>query len=68
VFSPASPTIREALTRGRAKVEYAVLAHDYEHLSPLVNPRRSRRGRRRKSEERGDETLRSVNPFLNPAP
>jgi hypothetical protein len=68
VFSPVSPTMREALTSGRAKVEYAVLTYDYEHLSPLVTRRRSRRRRPRKSEERGDETLRSVNPSLNPAP
>ena len=67
VFSLVSPAIREALTTGRAKVEFAVLAHDYEHLSPLVNRRSSRRGRLRKSEERGDETPRSVNPSLNPA-
>jgi hypothetical protein len=68
VFSPVPPTIREALTRGRAKVEYVVLAHDYEHLSPLVNRRSSRRGTLRKSDERGDETARAVNPSLNPAP
>jgi hypothetical protein len=68
VFSPVSPAIQEALTKGRAKVEFAVLAHDYEHLFPLVNRRRSRRRRHRKSEERGDETPRSVNPSLNPTP
>jgi hypothetical protein len=75
VFSPVSPAIREAVTRGRAKVEFAVLAHDYEHLSPLVNRPSSRHRRLRKSEEKEGTRLRAaltrsstrlLNPVVHP--
>jgi hypothetical protein len=67
-LTPVSPVIREALASGRAQIECVVLPHTYEHLSPLVSRRRSRRRGLRKWEEREDETPHSINPSLNPVP
>jgi hypothetical protein len=65
---PVSPAIPEALASGHAQVEYVVLPHTYEHLSPLVTRRRTRRRGLQRWEEKGDETSRSINPSLNPVP
>jgi hypothetical protein len=67
-FTQVSPAVQEALASGRGLVEYTVLPHAYEHLSPLVRRRHPRRRERRRSDERGDETPRIVNPSVNPAP
>src|SRR5262245_4010726 len=67
-FAPVSPVLQEALATGRARVECHVLPHSYEHLSPLVSSQRRRHRRRRMGDEGGDETLRTVNPFVNPGP
>ncbi len=67
-FTPLSPLIQDAIASGRGRVEYVVLPHSYEHLSPLVNRRRVQRRTRRQGDEGGDETPRSLNPFVNPAP
>ena len=45
---PLSPSIPEALASGRARVQSVVLPHSYDHLSPLLTHRRSRRGRAQK--------------------
>jgi hypothetical protein len=65
---PVSPLIPEALVSGRAVIEYVVLPHTYQHLSPLVSRRRAGRRRSQKWDERGDETPHSINPPLDPAP
>ena len=65
---PMSPVIHEALALGRAQVECVVLPHTYQHLSPLVSRRRTRRNRLETWEERGDESPHSINPSLNPVP
>jgi hypothetical protein len=68
VLTEGSTAISEALASGRANVEAVVLPHSYDHLLPLVDQHRSSGLRRRRSEQRGDQTSRGVNPFLNPAP
>jgi hypothetical protein len=67
-LTPVSPIIQDAIASGRGRVEYVLLPHSYEHLSPLVTGRRLRRRTRPLGDERGDETPRSVNPSVNPAP
>jgi hypothetical protein len=67
-LKPISPTIREALAGGSGGVECVLLPHTYDHLSPLVSRRRTRRRGLRKSEEKGDETPHNINPSLNPVP
>jgi hypothetical protein len=68
VLAPGSSEISEALASGRAHVEEVVLPHSYDHLRPVVDQHRPRPHRRRKSEQRGEQRSRGVNPFLNPAP
>jgi hypothetical protein len=68
VLRPVAPEISEAFASGRAALECVVLPHIYQHLSPLVNRRRVRRRRLDAWDERGDETLHSINPSLNPVP
>lgn len=67
-FTPLSPVIQEVIASGRGRVEYVLLPHSYEHLSPLVTCRRVRHRRRPRGDEGGDETPRSLNPSVNPAP
>jgi hypothetical protein len=67
-LTPQSPTIRDALASGHGHVDCVVLPFSYEHLSPLVNQRRSPRRRRLMGEQTGEEASRSVNPLINPAP
>ncbi len=67
-LEPVSPLIAEALVSGRAHVECTVLAHTYEHLSPLVSRRPTRRRRRHRAEQRGERAPHSINPVLNPTP
>ncbi|OFW04589.1 MAG: hypothetical protein A3H96_09375 [Acidobacteria bacterium RIFCSPLOWO2_02_FULL_67_36] len=67
-LEPVSPVITEALASGRARLECVVLPHMYQHLSPLVSHRRSRRRRVTADAEGGARAFRSLNPFLNPAP
>jgi hypothetical protein len=68
VFSPVSPAIQETLAAGRARVEWHVLPHRYDHLSPLVRSCRRRHRRGRMGDKGGDKAPRSVNPVVNPAP
>jgi hypothetical protein len=67
-LAPVSPAIPEALAAGRANIECLVLPHTYEHLSPLVSRRRTRRRGLRTREQRGDAAPHSINPLLNPRP
>jgi len=67
-LTPVLPLVPEALASGRAKVECVVLPFTYEHLSPLVSRRHSRRRRLQKWDEKGDETPHRINPPLNPLP
>jgi hypothetical protein len=67
-LEPVSPVIAQALVSSRARVECTVLAHTYEHLSPLVSRRRVRRRGLRRADQRGDVAPHSINPLLNPAP
>ena len=67
-FPPPSPVIQDAIASGRGRVEYVLLPHSYEHLSPLVTGRRLWRRTRPLGDERGDETPRIVNPPVNPVP
>jgi hypothetical protein len=68
VLTPVSPVIRQALTSGRAQVDYMVLPHTYDHLVPLVNRRNEARRGRRLRDERGARSPHIINPSLNPAP
>jgi hypothetical protein len=68
VLTPGSAILREALVTGRGRVEYVVLPHSYDHLLPLVDPRRPSLRRRRSSEQRGEQPAHGVNPVLNPVP
>ena len=52
-LEPISIVIPEALASGRAHVECTALPHTYEHLSPLVSRRRTRRRGLRTGEQRG---------------
>jgi hypothetical protein len=63
-----SPFIAEAFASGRASLECIVLPHTYQHLSPLVNNRRSRRRHVTAEAEEGARAFRSLNPPLNPVP
>lgn len=67
-LEPISPLIPDALAYDRARIECLVLPHTYEHLSPLINRRRTGRQGRRTGEQRGDGAPHCINPFLNPAP
>jgi len=67
-LKPIAPVIPETLASGRATIESVVLPHTYEHLSPLVSRRRTRRRGLRTGEQRGDAAPHSINPLLNPAP
>lgn len=64
-LTAVSPVIAEALASGRADVECVVLPHTYQHLSPLVSPRRSRHREVEEGEQRGDRPPHSFNPSLN---
>jgi hypothetical protein len=64
-LAPISPTVAEALAAGRAGLECVVLSHNYDHLSPLVSRRHSRRRRVTAQAEHGDETPRGINRSLN---
>jgi hypothetical protein len=55
-FHPIPALVTEALASGRAHVECVVLPHTYQHLSPLVSRRRSRRRRVEEGDQRGDQT------------
>jgi hypothetical protein len=55
-LTAVSPVISKALASGSARFECVVLPHTYQHLSPLVSRRRSRRPGVEKGEERGEET------------
>jgi hypothetical protein len=68
VLAPGSTTIPEALASGRGHVEYVVLPNTYDHLLPLVDPRRSNRQRRRMNAQRGAQPAHGVNPLVNPVP
>lgn len=65
---PLSPLIPEALASGRARVEPVVLPHRYDHLSPLLSHRRSRRRRMKKWDEEGEVARHVLNSSLNPVP
>lgn len=60
---PAS--VAEAGAVGRAELQCLVLPHTYQHLSPLVSRRRSRRRRVTAEAKEGDKTPRSLNASLN---
>jgi hypothetical protein len=64
-FAPVPPGVAEAFTSGRAGLECIVLPHGYEHLSPLISHRRSRRRRVTVDAREGAEDRRSLNPALN---
>jgi hypothetical protein len=68
VIAAGSATIRDALASARGHVECVVLPFSYDHLLPLVDPRRSNGSRRSMKDQRGDSRSRSVNPVLNPGP
>jgi hypothetical protein len=55
-LTAVSPVIAEALASGHAQVECVVLPHTYQHLSPLVSRRRSRRRRVEDGEQGGEQT------------
>lgn len=67
-LTSVSPLIAEAFASGRARLECIVLPHTYEHLSPLVNPRRLRRRHVTADANKGARAFPSLNPPLNPAP
>jgi hypothetical protein len=67
-LSSIPPLVAEAFTSGRASVECTVLPHTYQHLSPLVSPRRSRRRRLTADATKNAKDRRSLNPTLNPVP
>lgn len=67
-LTPVPPAVSEAFASGRAVLDLRLLPHTYDHLSPLVNRRRSRRRRVMADAEKGDVTSRGLNPLLNPAP
>lgn len=60
--------VSEAFASGRAALDLHLLPHSYDHLHPLVSRRRSQPGRDTADATEGDETRRSLNPVLNPAP
>ncbi len=66
VLTPVPVVVSEAFASGRAGLDLHLLPHTYEHLSPLVSRRPSRRVTADADE--GDEPRRSLNPVLNPAP
>jgi hypothetical protein len=55
-LTAVSPLIAEALASGRAQVECVVLPHTYQHLSPLVSHRRTRRRGVEEREQKGEQT------------
>jgi hypothetical protein len=67
-LTSVSPFIAEAFASGRASLECIVLPHTYQHLSPLVNNRRSRRRHVKAEAKEGARAFRSLNPPLNPVP
>jgi hypothetical protein len=67
-FTPVSPVIQDAIAAGRGRVEFVLLSHSYDHLSPLVTARRVPRRKHPTGDEKGDEAPRTVNPSVNPAP
>jgi len=67
-LAPIPTAVSEAFTSGRGALDLRLLPHTYEHLSPLVSCRRTRRRRITADAEEGDEPRRGVNPALNPAP
>jgi hypothetical protein len=60
--------VSEAFASGRAALDLHLLPRSYEHLHPLVSRRRSQPRRVTADATEGDETRRSLNPVLNPAP
>jgi hypothetical protein len=71
VLTPPPAAIAEALRSGHGHLEYVVLPHSYDHLSPwLTNVARgvtaSEAGQR--GEQRGAHSAHTVNPLLNPGP
>lgn len=68
VLTPVPVAVSEAFASGRAALDLHILPHTYEHLHPLVSRRRSQPRRVTADAEEGDETRRSLNPVLNPAP
>jgi hypothetical protein len=67
-LTPVSPAIEAALAAGRAAIECVILPHAYDHLSPLVDRRHSRRPHNTVDATEGDETPHGINPSLNPVP
>ena len=67
-LTPVPAAVSEAFASGRALLDLRLLPHTYEHLSPLVNRRRTRRRRVMADAETGDERPQGLNPTLNPAP
>ena len=68
VLTPIPATLSEAFASGRAALDFHLLPHTYDHLHPLVSRRRAQASRIIADAEEGDETRRSLNPVLNPAP
>jgi hypothetical protein len=62
-LTPIPVAVSEALASGRAAIDLHLLAHTYDHLSPLVSRRRGRRGRNTADATRGDMTLRGLHPL-----
>jgi hypothetical protein len=57
IYLAASPISRDAMARGRGRIECVTLPHDYAHLAALA-----RRGVRRMGKTRGDEARGSSVP------
>ncbi len=68
VLTPIPVGVSEAFASGRAALDFHLLPHTYEHLHPLVSRRRSQSRPFIADAEEGDETRRTLNPVLNPAP
>ena len=68
VLTSVPDTVSEAFASGRAALDLHLLPHSYEHLHPLVSRRRSQPRRVTAHATEGEETRRSLNPVLNPAP
>jgi hypothetical protein len=67
-LTPVLSVVAAALASDDAQVECVILAHTYEHLSPVVSRPRVRRRAVHKLDERGDVTPHTLNPSLNPVP
>jgi hypothetical protein len=62
VLTPVPTVVSEAFASGRAALDLRVLPHAYDHLSPLVSRRRSKRRHLTADAEEGEGTPRGLNP------